>query len=153
MRDAPCSWPPPAASRPCLSSERGFTIAESLFAALILTVGLVGTAELLAVTLRTHQFAQSSAQATRHAQAKLEDLMKANFSTTAAIQLTGRNSLDTNVTNYFDVPAPGYTRRWQVDPGPAADPQLRRVAVRVLPTQPDQRIAADVKLVTMVRSW
>ncbi len=154
MTHALCSSRPPAASRsPRLSSERGFTIAESLFAAVILTVGLVGTAEMLAITLRAHQLAQGSAQATRYAQSKVEDLMKANFATVPAIQLTGRNSLDADVPNYFDTPGTSYTRRWQVDAGPAGNPNLRRVTVRVIPTSGDRRTSSNVTIVTLVRSW
>lgn len=119
---------------------------------MILTVGLVGTAELLAVSLRTHQLAQGAATATRHAQAQVETLMKADFATAPAIQLTGRNSLDLNVANYFDLPAVGYTRRWQVDPGPAGRADLRTLSVRVIPTLADRRTAAAVNLVTIVRA-
>lgn len=154
MTHAQCSSPRSAASRPLrLSDQRGFTIAESLIASVILTVGLVGTAELLAVSLRMHQLGQSSAEATRFAQIKMESLMKANFATVPAIQLTGRNSLSSNVANYFDVPAAGYTCRWQVDPGPAGNPQLRRLTVRVVPTRTDRRISSEATLTTIVRSW
>ena len=136
-----------------VKNERGFSLPEVMIATLLLTVGLVGTAELLAVSLRMHQLAQVSTEATRHAQAKIDELMKANFSTTPAIQITKGDSLGTNVQNYFDAPATGYTRRWQVEAGPGANPQLRKLTVRVIPALSDRRTATEVRLTSVVRSW
>ena len=126
---------------------------EVLIASVILTVGLVGMAGLLAVTLRLHELARDSTEATRLAQAKVEDLMKADFGTVPSIQLTQANSLDSNVSNYFDQPAAGFTRRWQVDPGPGANPKLRTVTVRVVTSAAGRAVVPEARLVTILRSW
>lgn len=139
--------------RPRVNSERGFTLIEALIASLILTVGLIALADLLAVTIRMHQLGRGSTTATRYAQGKLEELMKLNFSTAPAIQITGQNSLDSNVANYFDTPASGYSRRWQVEAGPGGNAKLRLVTVRVIPVLADRRVAAEARITTILRSW
>lgn len=136
-----------------VKNERGFSLPEVMIATLLLTVGLLGTAEFLAISLRMHQLAQVSTEATRHAQAKVDELMKADFSTTPAIQITVGDSLGGNVPNYFDVPAAGFTRRWRVEAGPGANPQLRKLTVRVIPAMADRRTATDVRLTSLGRSW
>ncbi|MGE0039572.1 MAG: prepilin-type N-terminal cleavage/methylation domain-containing protein [Vicinamibacterales bacterium] len=136
-----------------MSNERGFTLAEVLVASLILTVSLVALGELLAVSTRLFMLGRESTEAVRLAQDKIEELAKADFDTTPGLQLTGANSLDSDVANYFDTPAVGYTRRWQVDAGPDANPSLRQVTVRVIPTLTDRRVAAPVEIVTIVRKW
>ena len=134
-------------------SERGFTILEALIAAIVLTVGLVALAELLAVSLRMHMLGRETTSATRLAEDKFEELMKMNFSTNPAIQINGANTLDSNVTNYFDAPSPGYTRRWQVSAGPNANTRLRTVTVRVIPQVGDRRMTDEVTITTVLRAW
>ncbi len=136
-----------------VKNERGFSLPEVMIASLLLTIGLIGTAELLAISLRLHQLAQGTTEATRHAQAKVEELMKAKFATTPAIQITAGDSLGANVANYFDVPAAGYTRRWRVEAGPGANPNLRKLTVRVIPALADRRTTTEVRLTSLVRSW
>lgn len=118
-------------------------------AALIFTVGLVAVAQLLTISARMLHLGRDSAQAARLAQDKVEELMKMNFTTGPAVQIGGE--LDANSPDHFDVPADGgYTRRWQVTPGPNAHPRLRTVTVRMVPDVP----VGDPYEVTMViRSW
>ena len=60
----------PDVSAPQLrSDERGFTLVETIVAAVVLTVALVALAELLAVSVRMHQIGRDSASAARLAQA------------------------------------------------------------------------------------
>jgi Tfp pilus assembly protein PilV len=134
-------------------NERGFTLFEALIAGVVLTVGLVALAELLGVSLRMHQLGRTSTSATRLAQQKFEELMKLNFSTSPAIQITADDTLSSNVDNYFDAPSPEYVRRWQVTAGPNAHPRLRTVTVRVIPTVEDRRTSDTVTLTTVLRSW
>ena len=55
--------PQPVASAPSRNGERGFTLVETIVAVVILTVGLVAIAELLAVSVRMHQIGRDSASA------------------------------------------------------------------------------------------
>jgi Tfp pilus assembly protein PilV len=140
-----------ASLRP-VRNERGFTVIESLVATIVLTVGLVAMAELLAISLRMHQLGRASTTATRLAQDKFEEMMKMNFATNPAIQVNGANTLASNVTNYFDI-VPGYTRRWQVSAGPDANPRLRNVVLRVIPDVNDRRTADVITITEVLRSW
>jgi hypothetical protein len=119
---------------------------------MVLTIALVAMAELLAVSLRMHQLGRTSTTASRLAQDKFEELMKMNFDTNPAIQVNANNTLASNVTNYWDS-APGYTRRWQVSAGPAGNPRLRTVMVRIIPDANDRRTTDIFTLTTVVRSW
>jgi Tfp pilus assembly protein PilV len=131
--------------------ERGFTILEALIAAIVLTIGLVALAELLAISVRMHMLGRGTTTATRLAQDKFEEMMKMNFTTNPQIQVNAADTLSSNVANYFDSPAPGYTRRWQVSAGPV--PRLRHVTVRVVPLAVDRRSNAVVNLTMLVRRW
>ena len=140
--------------RPSVRSETGVTLVEVLIATVILTVGLVAGAQLLWISIQMHQLAAETTDATRLANAKLEELMKLNFAADPAIQITpvGLDPLTQNVPNYFDVPVAGvYTRRWLVQAGPTATTRL--VTVRLVPDQTDRRTAKSVDLTTVVRQW
>jgi Tfp pilus assembly protein PilV len=58
---------------------------ETIIAAVILTTALVALAQLLAVSVKMHKLGRDSAQATRLAQDKFEELMKLNFATAPAL--------------------------------------------------------------------
>ena len=103
-----------------MNNERGFTLIEALVATLVLTIGLVATAQLLAVSLRMHQIGRNSTAATRLAQDKFEELMKLQFSN-PAIQINATDTLASNVPNYNDTPANSGTRgggAWKPVPAP-----------------------------------
>lgn len=132
-----------------LHNERGFTLVETLIAAVVLTVALVAVAQLMAVSVRMHQIGRDSATAARLAQDKVEEMMKMNFTTNAAIQISSPGTLDGNVANYFDAPAnSGYTRRWSVAAGPTGN--TRVVTVRIVPDVP---VGDPFQVTTVLRSW
>lgn len=120
----------------------------------ILTVGLVALAELLAVTMRLQQLGRNETSAVRLAEDLMDQLRSQNFDSSASIQIGG--SLTANVTSYNDT-VPGYRRRWLVAAGPAsaagAVPNLRQVTVRVIPDVVDNRVASTYELVTIVHRW
>jgi type II secretory pathway pseudopilin PulG len=132
-------------------SEGGFTLIEVIFAALILVVGLLSVAQLLAVTIRAEALARNGAEATRLAQGELDSLMKASFDTNPNVQITpvGTDSLAANVANYFDTPTPRTIRRWRVDAGPAG---TRVLTVRVLIANGSTTMRI-VDLTTLLRRW
>ena len=119
---------------------------------LVLVVGLVSMAQLLAVTTQLHIGAREAARGTRVAQAKVDELMKLNFNRAPAIQPTplGTDSLSTDVANYFDQPAPGLTRRWLVQAGPVVDTRLLTIRVLNGGTVNNGR---QIDLVTVIRRW
>ncbi len=144
----------PNSGRSSIRSDTGVTLIEVLIATVILVVGLVRGAQLLAVSIQMQQLARGTTDATRLANAKLEELMRLNFAADPAIQITpvGLDPLTQNVPNYFDVPVAGvYTRHWHVQAGPTATTRL--VTVRLVPAQTDRRVAKEVDLTTVVRQW
>lgn len=137
-----------------LNDERGFTLAEVVVAMLVCVVGLVAMAGLLMVTLRMQQLGRNSTSEVRMAQDKVDELSSMSFTTGPSVACGG--SLTTNVANYNDTPVVNgvnqpYRRRWLVQAGPDADPQLRQVTVRLIPTNPDRNIATQYDLVTIIR--
>ncbi len=123
---------------------------EVLIASVILTVALVGVAQLMAVSVRMHQIGRDSAQAARLAQDKFEELLRLDF-TNPSLQINANNTLDSNVANYFDVtPNATYTRRWRVQAGPSGNANLRTVTVRVVPSIP---MGTPFEVTTVLRSW
>lgn len=146
---AVCSTPSRPARR--RRSEKGFSLVEVIFSTLVLTIGLVSVAQLLAVAIRAETLARNGAQATRWAQGKLDELMKANFDTNLQVQVTpgGVDSLGASIANYNDAPAPRIVRRWRVVAGPAG---TRILAVRVIVNN-GSTTARTVDLTTLVRRW
>ena len=133
--------------------DGGFTLAEVLIAVTVLTVGLLGTAQLLALTMHTHLRARETTTATRLVNAKIEEFMKTNFATDPSVQVSGSapDPLEQNVTNYFDLPGPTYTRRWRVQAGPTGTTRL--VTIRLVPAQTDVQMATQVEMTTVIRQW
>jgi prepilin-type N-terminal cleavage/methylation domain-containing protein len=127
-------------------SEGGFTLVEVLVCTFILTIGMVSTAGLLAVTLQAQQAARESTRSTRLAHDKMDELMKLNF-TDARVSIGG--NLDANVANHNDTPVPGVTLRWLVAAGPTDD--TRVLTVRVTNMRAQQQRRAD--LTTIIRQW
>jgi len=132
--------------------DRGFSLVEVLIAMAIMMVGLVAVAQLLAVSVQTHLLGRRTSEASLLASAKLEDLSKLNHSTAPALQVTpaSPDPLTTSVANHFDV-SNGYTRRWQVAAGPAANTLL--VTVRVSPPANRQPWLKTVDVTTILRQW
>ena len=145
----------PAACR-CSSAapndDRGFSLAEVLVSMVIMMVGLVAVAQLLAVSVHTHLLGRRTSEASMLATSKIEELSKLNHAIAAAIQISpaSPDPLAGNVPNYFDQSV-GYTRRWHVTAGPTTD--TRRVTVRVLPPANRQPWNKTVDVTTILRQW
>jgi competence protein ComGC len=128
--------------------EAGFSLVETMIASLVLTVGLVGLLQLLAVATVMHSDARQATTATLLAQAKIDELMKKNLSTSAAVQEGG--SISANVANYFDTPEDGITRRWLVAPGPVTGTRLLTVKVE---NKGGRVYGREQQLTTIIRQW
>lgn len=137
------------AQRPDLG-EGGFTLVEVLVSTLILTIGLVAIAAMLAVTTQMQIGARESARSMRLAQAKLDELARLDFEDDVQMS-TCDDCLDANVANHNE-PADGLagiTLRWNVDDGPTEDTRL--VTVRVINLRAQQYRFTN--LTTIVREW
>lgn len=132
--------------------EAGFTLIEVLVATLVLTIGLLSMAQLLGISTVMHADARQASTATQLAQTKIDELLKLNLTTAAAVQITpvSPDSLTTNVAGYFDTPQVGVTRRWRVQAGPAANTRL--LTVRVVNARARQ-YGAQIDLTTILRQW
>lgn len=129
------------------SGDQGFTLVEILICTLILTTGLIAIAGLLAVTTQMHVGAREASRSTRLAQEKIDELMKLNFSSDAAVAVGG--SLTSDATDHFETPLAGITLRWAVAAGPATD--TRVLTVRVVNLRAQQYRQIDLS--TIIRQW
>jgi Tfp pilus assembly protein PilV len=145
------SQSPQTARSSFLSCSRGASLIEVLVATLVLTIGLVGMAQLMGISMLMHLNAREKTTATQLAQAKVDELMKLNLATAPAVQITpaSPDSLATNVANYFDSPQAAITRRWRVSAGPAANTRI--LTVRVINARARQGGQVDVS--TIIRQW
>lgn len=129
------------------TGDQGFTLVEVLISMVVLTIGLVGIAALLAITTQMHIGARESARSTRLAQDKFDELMKLNFDSDPEVAVGG--DLNADEADYFEQPMTGVTVRWVVADGPTDD--TRVVTVRVLNERAQQYRRTD--LVTVIRQW
>jgi len=132
---------------PTNSNERGFTIVEVLVATVILVIGLVAMAELMAITLRMQMLGKNETAAIRLVQSKIDELVAVTF-TSATVAVGG--SLTADVATYNDAPVSGYKRRWQIA-AIAGETRVRTLTVTVIPTNADRRTNAQVQLTTIIR--
>lgn len=139
--------------RPRRRGDAGFTFVEAIVATAVLTGGMVAVAQLLVLSLQMHHMGRSTSTGSKLATAKIEELMKLNFDTAAAIAITpvSPDALGQNVANYFDSPTGGYTRRWKVEAGPATD--TRKITLRVVPPAVNLNVYRTVEVVTIIRRW
>jgi hypothetical protein len=121
---------------------------------LILTTGTLAIAALLAVTTTMQIGAKESTRSSRLAEQKVDELMKANFTTNTKVAVGG--SLAADVANHFDIPTDengnalgGITRRWVVAAGPATDTRILTVRVTNLRAQQFR----NTDLSTIIRQW
>ena len=130
------------------TDEGGFTLVEVLIAMVILTVALVSMAEMMAITLRMQMLGRNETAAIRLVQSKMDELVAVNF-TSATVAVGG--SLTADVANYFDAPADGFSRRWQIA-AIAGETRVRTLTVRVTPTLNDRRTNAQIEIATIIRN-
>jgi Tfp pilus assembly protein PilV len=115
----------------------GFALVELLFAIVMLTVGTLAMAGVLAASLRLQRLSATRNEMTSLAEAKLEELRSyASPTSTPALKanLALGGSLTSIVASYADsvtlVTGARYYRRWQISTGVAG---TRQITVRVLP--------------------
>ena len=128
--------------------EAGFSLVETMVASVVLTIGLVGLAQLLAVATIMHSDARQATTGTVLAQAKMDQLMKLDFSLNPTVALGG--SIASNMAPYFDQPQPGIDRRWRVTDGPVAGTRLLEVTVE---NKGGRLYGGRQTLTTLIRDW
>ena len=110
-------------------SEGGFTLVEVLISTLVLTVGLVGIAGLLAVTTTAQIGARESARSVRLAQGKMDELLKLPFT---SVKVAVGGDLDADVADHSEDADDGIKIRWVVTNGPMLNNDTRYITVRVV---------------------
>lgn len=130
-------------------SDAGFSLVEAMVASLVLTVGLVGLGQLLAVATVMHSDARQATSSTTLAQQKLDELTKSSTlaASLAAVQL---GSIASNMAPYFDQPATGVTRRWQINDGPVDGTWILQVKVV---NKGSHMYGGNETLTTVIRRW
>lgn len=130
-----------------VTSESGFSLIEAMVASLVLTIGIVGLMQLLAVATVMHSDARMATADTVLAQAKLDELMKSGSLPLSNVQL---GSVASNMAPYYDQPESGVTRRWQINNGPVAGTYLLQVTVE---NKGGRMYGGKQTLTTVIRSW
>jgi Tfp pilus assembly protein PilV len=128
--------------------EAGFSLVETMVASLVLTIGLVGMAQLLAVATIMHSDARQATTGTVLAQAKIDELMKLDSSLYSNVALGG--SISSNLAPYFDSPEPGIDRRWRITDGPVANTRVLEVTVE---NKGGRLYGGSQTLTTVIRDW
>jgi hypothetical protein len=131
-----------------LGASGGFSLVEVMICTLILTTGMLGIAGLLGVTTTMQFSAREAARSTRLAQEKIDELMKLDFDTAAAVAIGGDTAA--NEAGYFDEPVEGVTVRWEVADGPVDDTRVLTVHVENLRAQ---QYGRHTELTTIIRQW
>jgi prepilin-type N-terminal cleavage/methylation domain-containing protein len=123
---------------PVSSNPRaGFTLIELMVAILILVVGVLGLASVMASVTARQTLSTAVTEVTTLAESKLEELRGyAVLKSADTSEVTMGGSLTTSVTNHADTAVSPVGRqfvlRWLVEPGPA---DARKVTLRVAATQ------------------
>jgi Tfp pilus assembly protein PilV len=137
------------ARSPRARSDAGFSLVEAMVASLVLTIGLVGLGQLLAVATVMHSDARQATTSTTLAQQKIDELTK-SATLSASLSSVQLGSLASNMAPYFDEPANGVTRRWQINDGPVADTWILQVKVI---NKGGRLYGGNETLTTVIRQW
>jgi len=122
-------------------SRKGFTVAEVLVATVILGVGMLALAGLMATVMGRHTRATIVQEMTTLAESKLEELRASSIiesADTAVVAFGG--DVVTSVVNHSDTIASPvgrtFYRRWAISAGPAG---TRKADLRIEMTRTDNR--------------
>ena len=136
------------------SGRAGFSLVELIIALVMMTIGIVAAAGLVAGVARTQRRAAARTQMTEVGQSKLEELRAyATTGTADTVQLLVGGSLTTSELNHADTVASGggrrFIRRWEVDLGPS---NTREVTIRVVPLNaaPDDVSSIDFRTLLLI---
>jgi len=130
----------------------GFSLIELTIALVILSVGVIGMASVMASSNRVQRLSRSRMEMLGLAEGKIEELRAIAAAGTAdTVQLGMGGSFESNIAHHHDTVAGGsgrsYVRRWVVTAGAAG---TRSVTVRVQPVFPAHRDVAPLDLTTLL---
>ncbi len=115
----------------------GFTLVELMVALVIFSFGVLAGVALLGTGHKWEGQAELETQMTVAGEMKIEELKAiAGTELSDTVALVPGGGLESNVSGYWDtaeLDGRQFTRRWQVQPGPAG---TRQVMVRVMPLVP-----------------
>ncbi len=100
---------------PELRGQRGFSLIEALVSIFLMSIVLLGVAQLIGVSIHLQRASEDLTSATVLAEQKLEELKNVDFN-----GLVPGGSLNGDLPGYFDMPdvdndgIVDYTRRWEV---------------------------------------
>ena len=130
-----------AARRTGPRARAGFGLIELMVAIIVLSVGMLGLASLMASALRRDRLTGSYMEVTTLAENKFEELRSygaVHYQDALRARLNAGGSLTSVVTNYADsvtaLNGRMYYRRWTVTNGTALN--TRRITLRVRPKTP-----------------
>ena len=93
------------------NNEKGFSLLEVLISIVVLSIGLLGVANMQVVAIRINDNANQMTQATTITQDKVEELMALPFNAAALADATPPGEFTTS----NEAKPTGYTVQWQVD--------------------------------------
>ena len=129
-----------------MSARNGFSLVELMVALVIFSFGVLAGVALLGGGFRWEGKAELETQMTVAAEMKLEELKAvAGTDRTDTIAIVIGGGLDSNLSGYWDtsdVDGRTFTRRWQVENGPAG---TRQVTVRAIPLNPPASGQAELR--------
>ena len=133
-------------------SIAGFSLAELVVAILVLSIGLLGVAGVMAGISGRQLRTTSRIEMTALADSKLEELRAlARTGTADTVQLTVGGSLTSSEPDHFDsVVSPSgrsYVRRWRVEAGPGG---TRVVTLRIEPLNGSRSVLASLEFPALV---
>ena len=142
-------------TRRLVRGRRGFGLVELMVAIIMLSVGMLGMASLMARALRRERLSSTRMEVSSLAEAKFEELRAygaLHYQHALRARLNPGGSLTLNATNYTDsltaLNGRTYYRRWTIVNGTALNP--RRVTLRVTPKAPLRYDTRSVQFTTLV---
>ena len=118
-----------------------------MISTLVLTIGMIAIAAMIAVTTTMQIGAREAARSTRLAQDKMDELMKLDFEDDPEVAVGG--DLDEDVADHAETPLAGITLRWLVAAGPGGLNDTRFLTVRVINMRAQQY--RQTEMATIIR--
>lgn len=114
-------------------ASNGFTLVEVLIATTLLMMAWLATARLFTASIAAVAAAKALTRTTFLATEKMEQLRALPIDD-PALARSPPGALSADVDGFFDRPAPGYARRWSIEPLPSHAESAVAIEVQVVRT-------------------